>query len=307
MQDLNDMVFFAEVAERGGFTLASKALGVPKSRLSRRIADLEASLGVQLLQRTTRRLSLTPAGELYMRHCAAMRDAAQAAAEAVAQVQTEPRGTLRLSCPVTLAQGGVGPLLPIFMARFPKVRIEMRVLNRPVDPVEEGVDVALRVRVAIEDSATLAARHLGTSRALWVASATRMRAHGPVVGPEDLARIDTVAMSAASEGRTTQPMEGPDGRTHHLTHTPRYVADDLLTLKFAILQGVGAGMLPDYMCRAELKTGELVEVLPGWGPPQGIVHAVYPPRRALVPAVRQLIDFLAEELRGDEPRPNRYS
>lgn len=307
MQDLNDMVFFAEVAERGGFTLASKALGVPKSRLSRRIADLEASLGVQLLQRTTRRLSLTPAGELYMRHCAAMRDAAQAAAEAVAQVQTEPRGTLRLSCPVTLAQGGVGPLLPIFMARFPKVRIEMRVLNRPVDPVEEGVDVALRVRVAIEDSATLAARHLGTSRALWVASATRMRAHGPVVGPEDLARIDTVAMSAASEGRTTQPMEGPDGRTHHLTHTPRYVADDLLTLKFAILQGVGAGMLPDYMCRAELKTGELVEVLPGWGPPQGIVHAVYAPRRALVPAVRQLIDFLAEELRGDEPRPNRYS
>lgn len=307
MQDLNDMVFFAEVAERGGFTTAGKALGVPKSRLSRRIADLESSLGVQLLQRSTRRLSLTPAGELYLRHCAAMRDAAQAAAEAVAQVQTEPRGTVRLSCPVTLAQGGVGLLLPLFMARFPAVRVEMRVLNRPVDPVEEGIDIALRVRAVIEDSATLAARHLGVSRGLWVASATRMRSHGAVAGPEDLARIDTVAMSSASEGRTTQPMAGPDGRTHPLTHTPRYVADDLLALKFAILQGVGAGMLPDYMCRSELKSGELVEVLPGWEPPPAVVHAVYAPRRALVPAVRQLIDFLATELRGDELRPNRYS
>lgn len=302
MQDLNDMVFFAEVAERGGFSAAGRALGVPKSRLSRRVADLEASLGVQLLQRSTRKLSLTPAGELYLRHCAAMRDAATAAAEAVAQAQTEPRGTLRISCPVTLAQGAVGALLPIFMARFPKVRIEMRVVNRPVDPVEEGVDIALRVRSAIEDSATLAARHLGTSRALWVASPTRMRAHGPVSGPEDLVRIDTVAMSSIGEGRTSQPMQGPDGRLHQMTHEPRYVADDLLTLKLAILQGVGAGMLPDYMCRAELKTGELVEVLPGWGPPLAIAHAVYAPRRALVPAVRQLIDFLATELQGDELR-----
>ena len=307
MQDLNDMVFFAEVAERGGFTTAGKALGVPKSRLSRRIADLEASLGVQLLQRSTRRLSLTPAGELYLRHCAAMRDAAQAAAEAVAQVQTEPRGTLRLSCPVTLAQESVGPLLPLFMARFPQVRIEMRVLNRPVDPVEEGVDIALRVRPVIEDSATLAARHLGTSRGLWVASATRMRSHGPVVGPEDLARIDTVAMSSGGEGRAGQSLNGPDGRLHHMTHFPRYVVDDLLTLKFAILQGVGAGMLPDYMCRAELKSGELVEVLPGWEPPPAVVHAVYAPRRALVPAVRQLIDFLAAELHSDKLQPNRYS
>ncbi len=307
MQDLNDMVFFAEVAERGGFTAASNALGIPKSRLSRRVADLEASLGVQLLQRSTRRLSLTPAGELYLRHCAAMRDAAQAAAEAVAQVQTEPRGTLRISCPVTLAQGGVGPLMPVFMARYPKVRIEMRILNRPVDPVEEGVDIALRVRTVIDDSATLAARQLGVSRGLWVASATRMRAHGAVVGPEDLARIDTVAMSAASEGRTSQTLQGPDGQLHQMTHLPRYVADDLLTIKYAILQGVGAGMLPDYMCRAELRSGELMEVLPGWGPPPAIVHAVYPPRRALVPAVRHLIDFLATELRGDESRPNRYS
>lgn len=299
MQDLNDMVFFAEVAERGGFAAAGRALGVPKSRLSRHVAELEDSLGVQLLQRSTRRLSLTPAGELYLRHCAAMRDAAQAAAEAVAQVQTEPRGTVRLSCPVTLAQGSVSPLLPLFMQRHPLVRVEMRVLNRPVDPVEEGVDLALRVRPEIEDSATLVAKRFGPSRTVLVASPALLQRHGPVRGPEGLAGLDGVAMSAA-EGRSTLRLVGPQGHAHVLVLTPRYVADDLLTLKFALVQGIGAGMLPDYMCRAELKDGALVEVLPGWGPPPGIVHAVFPARRALVPAVRRLIDFLADNLSGPE-------
>src|SRR5690606_19138010 len=94
-------------------------------------------------------------------------------------------------------------------------------------------------------------------------------------------------------------LHGPEGKRFTFVHTPRYLADDLLTLKFAIMHGTGAGMLPDYMCRAELKSGELVEVLPGWGPPPGIVHAMFPPRRALMPAVRCLLDFLAEHLKGD--------
>ncbi|MDM0071357.1 LysR family transcriptional regulator [Variovorax sp. J31P207] len=300
MQDLNDMVFFAEVAERGGFAAASRALGVPKSRLSRRVADLEAQLGVQLMQRSTRRLSLTPAGEIYLKHCAAMRDAAQAAAEAVAQIQTEPSGTVRLSCPVTLAHSSVGPLLPEFMQRYPQVRVEMRVLNRPVDPVEEGVDLALRVRPAIEDSATLVAKNFGVSRGLLVASPDLMRRQGPVALPADLARLDTVAMSTG-EGRASWRLEGPSGKAIVHTHTPRYVADDLLTLKFAVMQGVGASVMPDYMCRREINAGRLVEVLPGWGPAPGICHVVFPARRALVPAVRRLIDFLAENLDGAEP------
>ena len=300
MQDLNDMVFFAEVAERGGFAAASRALGVPKSRLSRRVADLEAQLGVQLMQRSTRRLSLTPAGEIYLKHCAAMRDAAQAAAEAVAQIQTEPSGTVRLSCPVTLAHSSVGPLLPEFMRRYPQVRVEMRVLNRPIDPVEEGVDLALRVRPAIEDSATLVAKNFGISRGLLVASPDLLRRQGPVETPAGLARLDTVAMSTG-EGRASCRLEGPGGKVVVHTHTPRYVADDLLTLKFAVVEGTGASVLPDYMCRREINAGKLVEVLPGWGPAPGICHAVFPARRALVPAVRRLIDFLVENLDGAEP------
>ncbi|MDM0020153.1 LysR family transcriptional regulator [Variovorax saccharolyticus] len=300
MQDLNDMVFFAEVAERGGFAAASRALGIPKSRLSRRVADLEAQLGVQLMQRSTRRLSLTPAGEIYLKHCAAMRDAAQAASEAVAQIQTEPSGTVRLSCPVTLAHSSVGPLLPEFMRRYPQVRVEMRVLNRPVDPVEEGVDVALRVRPTIEDSATLVARNFGDSRGILVASPELLERQGPVSTPADLGQLDTVAMSTG-DGRASFRLEGAGGKVIVHAHTPRYVADDLLTLKFAVVQGVGASVLPDYMCRREINAGKLVEVLPGWGPAPGICHAVFPARRALVPAVRRLIDFLVENLDGAEP------
>ncbi|MBU1361683.1 MAG: LysR family transcriptional regulator [Gammaproteobacteria bacterium] len=300
MQDLNDMLFFAEVAERGGFAAAGRALGLPKSRLSRRVAELEAQLGVQLLQRSTRRLSLTPAGEIYLRHCLAMRDSAQAAADSIAQVQTEPRGVVRLSCPVTLAHSSVGPLLPVFMKRYPQVRIEMRVLNRPVDLIDEGVDIALRVRLEIENSATLVAKTFGISHGMVVASPEQLRRQGPIRSPEDLERLDMVAMSV-HEGRAQWKLIGPGGAVEQHSHEPRYVADDLLTLKYAVVMGIGAAVLPDYMCRAEIARGDLVEVLPDWRPPPAISHAMFPARRALVPAVRRLIDFLAENLDGDEP------
>ncbi|VTU25938.1 D-malate degradation protein R [Variovorax sp. RA8] len=289
------MVFFAEVAERGGFAAAGRALGIPKSRLSRRVAELEARLGVQLLQRSTRQLSLTPAGELYLRHSIAMRDAAEAAAEAIAQVQTEPRGLVRISCPITLAQSGVGVLVSQFMRRYPAVQIEMRILNRAVDLIEEGIDLALRVRPVIEDSTTLVAKQLAVARGVLVASPEQLRRQGPVSMVGEFARLDTVAQSAA-DGRVSWCLEGPDGASHTVQHRPRYLADDLLTLKFAVVEGIGASILPGYMCKEDLEAGRLVEVLPGWGPPASILHAVFPSRRALVPAIRKLIDFLGEHV-----------
>ena len=120
--------------------------------------------------------------------------------------------------------------------------------------------------------------------------------------PFDLDRPDPVAMPAAGDGRAAIRLEGPDGAEHVWYHAPRYVADDLATLQFAVLGGTGAGVLPDYMCQAALRNGLLKEVLPGWGPTPGICHAVFPQRRALVPAVRKLIDFLAENMIGAEPQ-----
>ena len=303
MQDLNDMLYFAEVAERGGFAAAGRALFLPKSRLSRRVAELEARLGVRLLQRTTRKLSLTEVGEIYLRHCSAMRDEALAAAEAVAHMQVEPRGTLRISCPVTLAQSALGYLIPRYMALFPQVKVDMRVTNRVVDLVEEGIDIALRVRPTLDDSGSLVVKQLGATAGHLLASPEQLRRQGTPIRPEDLASLDTVAMSQA-DGLSAWVLVGPEGEEFVFQHQPRYVADDLQTLKLAVLAGTGISFLPESLSMAELQAQLLVPVLPGWAPKPGMAHAVFPSRRGQVPAVRSFLDFLGRHMQGERVREN---
>jgi len=298
MQDLNDMFYFAEVVERGSFSAAGRALGLPKSRLSRRVAELEARLGARLLQRTTRKLSLTAVGEIYLRHCSAMRDEALAADEAVAQLQVEPRGTLRITCPVTLAQSTLGYLVPQFMALYPQVRVDMRVTNRVVDLVEEGIDIALRVRPTLDDSGSLVVKNLGLSGGHLLANPALLARQGWPEKPEDLEKLDTVAMSWA-DGRASWALIGPQGQEFVLHHQPRYVADDLQTLKLAVLAGTGISFLPESVSVAERQAQLLVPVLPGWAPKPGVAHAVFPSRRGQVPAVRSFLDFLGEHMEGE--------
>ncbi|MES2946770.1 MAG: LysR substrate-binding domain-containing protein [Pseudomonadota bacterium] len=298
MQDLNDMLYFAEVVERGGFAAAGRALGLPKSRLSRRVAELETRLGARLLQRTTRKLSLTEVGDIYLRHCIAMRDEALAAEEAVQQMQIEPRGTLRVTCPVTLAQSALGYLVPRFMALYPHVKVDMQVTNRVVDLVEEGIDIALRVRQTLDDSGTLVVKNLGATGSQLLASPILLARQPRPEKPEDLARLDTVAMSWA-DGRSTWTLRGPEGQEFVFQHQPRYVADDLLTLKLAVLAGTGMSFLPDSVSAAEQQAQLLVPVLPGWTLKPGVSHAVFPSRRGQVPAVRRFLDFLGEHMCGE--------
>lgn len=304
MQDLNDMLYFAEVVERGGFAAAGRALGIPKSRLSRRVSELEAQLGVRLLQRTTRKLSLTDVGEAFLRHCQAVRESALAAQDTVAQVQTEPRGTIRVSCPVTLAQTVLGELMPQFLQRCPLVHVEMQVTNRPVNLVEEGIDVALRVRPSLEDSGSMVVKRLDVARQILVASPELLERQGTPRALADLQHLDSMSMSAV-DGQSSLLLVGPEGREQRLQLQPRYVVDDLLTLKFAALAGSGMCWLPDYMCHEELAEGRLVHLLPGWEPPQGIVHAVFPSRRGLAPAVRHFLDFLGETVPGRNSHATR--
>ena len=297
LPDLNDMRYFAEVVERGSFAAAARALGMPTSSLSRRVAALEAALGVRLLQRSTRRLALTEVGAAYLRHCQDLRAAAQAAADTVAQVQTAPRGTVRVSCPVTLAQTVLGELMPDFLARYPEVRVEMQVSNRVVNLIEEGLDVALRVRPTLDDSGSMVVKRLDDAHQILVASPALLARQGTPQTLEALAQLDSIAMSAV-DGRCTLRLLGPGGREHSLQYAPRYVVDDLLTLKLAALVGVGMCWLPDYLCADEVRAGRLVHLLPEWAPPPGIVHAVFPSRRGLLPAVRCFLDFLGETLPG---------
>ena len=304
MLDLNDMLYFAEVAERGSFAAAGRALGLPKSRLSRRVAELEARLGARLLQRTTRKLSLTQVGEIFLRHCSAMREEALAAAEAVAHMQVEPRGTLRITCPVTLAQSALGYLIPRYLALFPQVRLDMQVTNRAVDLVEEGIDVALRIRMTMDNSGSLVVKQLGTTSGYLLASPAQLHRQGIPTSPQDLSRLDTVAMSAAN-GHSAWELIGPEGQVFEFRHQPRFVADDLQTLKLAVLAGAGISYLPESLSKAELQAQLLVPVLPGWMLKPAIVHAVFPSRRGQVPAVRSFLDFIGSHLKGDQVAENQ--
>lgn len=298
MQDLNDMYYFAEVVDRGGFAAAGRALGLPKSKLSRRVAELEQRLGVRLLQRTTRKLSLTEAGELYHRHAVAMREQAEAAEDAVRMVQNEPRGTIRVTCPTTLAQTTVGPILPKFVQDHPHVRIDMVVTNRVIDLVQEGVDIALRVRASVDDSGSLIVKRLAPTNALLVASPQLLAREGRPQHPEDIAGLPSVAMSAA-DGRASWQLKGPHGRDFTVQHKPCVTADDLITLRHLVIEGAGMCVLPDYLCHRDLREGRMEEVLPGWAPPTAIIHAVFPSRRGLVPAIRRFLDFLGENVTGE--------
>ncbi|WP_368643356.1 LysR family transcriptional regulator [Castellaniella ginsengisoli] len=295
MHDLNDMRYFAEVVDHGGFASAARALDLPTSRLSRRIARLETDLGVRLLHRSTRKLSLTAAGERYYRHCTAVRDQADQAHAELDRILAEPRGPLRVSCPVTLAQTTIGPLIPGYLARHPKVRLDMQVSNRVVDLVEEGVDVALRVRATLDDSGSAIIKQLGLSHGLLVASPDLLRRHGRPAQPADLDRFDAVGLSAPG-GKVRLRLFGPQNARHEAACRPACVVDDLMTLRFAILGGIGIGMLPDYMCHEDIERGRLERILPAWSLASGIVHAAYLSRRGMLPALRSFLDYLGETL-----------
>src|SRR5712672_3261819 len=296
IQDLNNFYFFAKVVDFGSYTAAAKALGLQTSKLSRRIAALETELGVRLINRTTRRLSLTEAGKTLHRHCLALVDEAQAAKDAMRQILASPQGLVRLSCPTGLLQGGVADIFVRFLAAHPRVRIALDATNRRVDVVDEGLDVALRVRQPPLEDSDLAMRAFGPDEMILVASPELIALHGEPQTLEDIARMPTLSMAGADE-RSTWRFLGMDGEPAELTHSPRLCTDDLFTLRRAALQGIGAVLVPHLFVANDLEDGALIRLLPSLRGHVGIVHAVFPSRRGMVPAVRALLDLLSEAVR----------
>lgn len=295
MPDLNDFYFFAAVVEHGGFSAAGRALNVPKSRLSKRVSQLEEGLGVRLLQRTTRRFVVTEAGERFYRHCQAMLAEARAATEDVATLNGEPRGMVRMSCPVSLAQTVMASLLPEFLVKYPKVQVRLLSNDRRVDLIGEGYDVAIRVRTKLDTDATLVLRTFGQSSVLPVASPALLETHGRLHGPEDLSALPALSLFER-DGPQEWELTGPDGQRVRVEIQPRLVCGDFLVMLEAARRGIGVAMLPEFVCAPAVARGELEVLLPEWSVPEGIMHFVYPSRRGLLPAVRALVDFLAEQL-----------
>lgn len=293
MQDLNDLFYFSIVVEKNGFAAAGRALDIPKSRLSRRISQLEERLGVRLLQRSTRRFAVTDAGQRFYRHCQAVIAEAQAAEEAVAQLTSEPRGLVRVSCPVSITQNVMTNILPGFAEKYPQVKLLVLSTNRRIDLINEGVDVAIRVRFKLDTDADLVVRTFGHSHSVLVASPKYLEEHGRPEQPEDLAKYATISI-AELEWQSWEFSNA--GRTYRFEHQPRLMCGDFPLTLAAAKRGLGVALLPESVCCAALNNNELEIILPQWSPPQGIVHCVFPSRRGLLPAVRVLIDWLAEKL-----------
>jgi DNA-binding transcriptional LysR family regulator len=292
MQDLNDLYYFVEVVDHGGFAPAGRALGMPKSKLSRRIALLEERLGVRLIQRSTRRFAVTELGQTYYTHARAMLVEAEAAEEAIRRVHAEPRGVVRMSCPVTLLEASVGPMLAAFLQAYPQVELHLDATNRRVDVIGEGLDLAIRVRPPPLEDSELRLRVLAERRQCLVASPALLAAMGTPATPGDLMRLPSMDLGLP-QNQHIWDLYGPDDAHVAVHHQPRLVTRGMSTLRDAALAGVGVVQLPKMVVADYLQRGALVHVLPGWAPRSELIHAVYASRRGMLPSVRALIDYLA--------------
>ena len=293
MQDLNDLYYFVQVVDHRGFAPAARAIGLPKSKLSRRIALLEERLGVRLIQRSSRRFAVTEIGQDYYRHCLAMLVEAEAAQAVIDQVRTEPQGVVRLSCPTALLNFQFGELIARFMVEYPRIEVHLESTNRRVDVIGEGFDLAIRVRPLPLEQTDLVMRKLDERTQVIVASPSLVEDQ-VLASPADLAILPSLDFGPAHRDHCWR-LEGEDGATADIPHRPRLVTDDMAVLRQAALAGVGAVQLPRLAVWKDLQEARLVRLVPRWRPKNEVVHAVFPSRRGLLPSVRTLVDFLADE------------
>lgn len=291
VQDLNDLYYYVQVVDHGGFAPAGRALGIPKSKLSRRMALLETRLGVRLIQRSTRRFAVTEIGQTYYNHCKAVLVEAEAADEAIAVMHAEPRGIVRMTCPVALLDTLVADMVAEFMVAHPQVEIHLEETNRRVDVVGEGVDVAIRVRPPPLEDSGLVMRVLSERRQYLVACPELLK-HGIPRVPADLAGLPSMALGVPQQEYVWN-LVGPGGAHAAVRHRPRLITRGMPALRAAAVAGGGVVQLPSMMVRDQVMSGELVHVIPGWAPRREIIHAVFASRRGLLPAVRALVDHLA--------------
>lgn len=290
MVDLNDMMIFVRVAEEQSFTKAALGLGIPKSTVSRRVTQLESELGVRLLQRTTRKLSLTDVGAAYAERCAAIRADVEEANLAVASVVEVPRGTLRVTAPVEIGRRHLAPLLSEYGTRYPEVEIDLYLADRVVDLVGDGFDVGIRVG-ALQDS-SLIARHLGPTQQLLCASPRYLERYGVPAIPDDLARHHIVVF-AGRIGGSVWRLIGPDGEISVSVH-PRILANDFSVVMQLVTSDHGIARMPSWVASEAIRRGELLRVLEAYSPPQVGVYAVYPTRRHLSAKVKTFLDLVIE-------------
>ena len=295
LTDLDDFYCFALVVEHGGFSAAERATDIPKSKLSRRVYHLEENLGVRLIQRSSRRFMVTDVGMNVYRHAQVMMHAAQSAHDLVDHLSEQPRGVIKVSLPVSIAQNEIPKILPDFLKTYPEIKVQLLVSNRRVDIINEGIDIALRVRANLDDDPSLVLRKFENIEQHLFASQAYLNEYGMLKQPEDLTEHRILSMV---DDHLDQHLILHDDQNFQkkIKINPVVMGSDLIMLGKMASQNCGIALLPDTIAYDYIKSGQLVRVLPEWKAPHGIFHAVYASRRGLLPAVRVFIDYLVEHL-----------
>lgn len=301
MLDLNDLFYFVQVVERGGFTAAGRSLGMPKSTLSYRMQQLEAALGVRLLNRTSRHFGPTQAGEEFYRNALLMVRAAEEAESNARQQVTELAGVVRFTAAIGTAQFALRDIVMRFVREYPMIDLVEHLTSRQVDLLAENFDVAVRAHSGALPDSTLVSRTLAVAPWILVAGTEYLKQVGSPKTPQDLKRFPCLfvwrpnttpmwrlrAQAKAQRGNRTEAVQ---------PSAPQLVSNDMSTLKRAAAEGMGIVALPAYVCRSELRSGALTQVLPGWFADESTFTALLPHRRGLLPAVRTFVDYLARHL-----------
>ena len=287
---------FAKVVEQGSFVRAAARLELSTSAVSRHVADLEAHLEARLLNRTTRRLSLTESGAAFYERCVQLLADLEEAEDAVTSAAIVPRGTLKLTCAITFGVRHLAPAISAFAARHPQLRFDVELSDRAVDIVDEGFDLA--VRIGDIGSQSLIGRRIGASQLVCCAAPAYIAAQGAPQTPADLARHACLSYEY-SPARNLWRFRGPDGNDHEVRIAGPVHANNGQMLCALAVAGMGITFEPDFIVAPDVRAGTLQPLLPEFSPPSIPIHAVYPSRRHLSAKVRAFVDFLVQRFADD--------
>ena len=293
--DLNDAFYFVQVVEKGGFSAAARFLNIPKSRLSRRVKQLEDDLGVRLLQRSSRVVTATEVGEEYYRHAQEALVRFEMAETAVRRKTNAVAGTVTVSCSVGMAQFGLDQILPKFLQDNPGVTVVQRASNQMEDLIKSGIDIAIRGHMdTLPDSSLIQVR---LARVEWhlFGSSDYITSLDSVIDPAELANHPAMVLGRPRETHQWL-LKDEGGQTASVPCTVRFASDDMSTLKNAAAASLGLVALPSYVCRSEIEAGTLVRVLPNWTAGRPQISLLMPTRRSMLPAVEAFLDCVKQDL-----------
>ena len=291
MDRFHAIAAFVRVVEAGSFARAAERLGVSVSSVSRQVAMLEAHLDARLLNRTTRRLSLTETGRQFHERCVQLLSDLEEAEQSAGAGTVTPRGTLRLTCGVTFGIRHVAPAIAAFMARYPDTRCDVELSDRIVDIVDEGFDIA--VRIGGVGTQNLVARRVGATKLVCCAAPSYLARHGEPRTPEDLAAHACLTYEYAPQSGLW-PFRDQQGRERSVRVDGPAHANNGRFLEALALEGVGIAYEPDFIVGPDVRAGRLVPILRAFAPPPTAIHVVYPSRRHLSAKVRAFTDFLVQ-------------